>query len=141
MENYLKSLNLIDLISEKHKELRKLSRTIALSKGIEDFCDNKIHLLSLLTLKKMTIAESARHMDISRQAVHKFSKILLEKNLIFMEDSKDNHKEKFMNLTESGQNFCDEMFNLKNSLENEIIKKIGKEKIEILRSILLENWD
>ena len=64
MENYLKSLNLIDLISEKHKELRKLSRTVAQSKGIEDFCDNKIHLLSLLTHKKMTIAESARHMDI-----------------------------------------------------------------------------
>ena len=141
MENYLKSLNLIDLISEKHKELRKLSRTVAQSKGIEDFCDNKIHLLSLLTHKKMTIAESARHMDISRQAVHKFSKILLEKDLIFMEDSKDNHKEKFMVLTESGQKFCSEMFHLKNNLENEIAKKIGKEKIEILRNILLENWD
>ena len=58
-----------------------------------------------------------------------------------MEDSKDNHKEKFMVLTESGQKFCSEMFHLKNNLENEIAKKIGKEKIEILRNILLENWD
>lgn len=137
MNQYIKNLNLIDLVSEKHKELRRATRTIW---NDDSFCDNKLHLISMLYVKKMTISESARQMDISRQAVHKFSKSLSEENLIKIEDNEENQKEKLMSLTEKGNNLYHELLDIKLKLENEIQKKIGQENLIFLKEILQNKW-
>lgn len=137
MNQYIKNLNVIDLISEKHKELRRKTRDIW---NDDSFCDNKLHLISMLHIKKMTISESARKMDISRQAVHKFSKTLVEKDLIKIEDNEENHKEKLMILTEKGEKLYKDLLEIKLKLENEIQDKIGLDNFIFLKEILQKEW-
>lgn len=137
MREYLETLNLIDLISEKHKELRKEIR----NKWSNDkLCDNKLHLISMLTIKKMTISEAAKLMNLSRQAIHKFSKSMVEEGLIKIEDSKENNKEKFMILTELGSELYNELLEIKLKLEEDIEKKIGLNNFKIIKKLLQESW-
>lgn len=140
MREYLENLNLIDLVSEKHKKLRRITLDLWIRNHNSNFSETEMHLLSMLIIKKMTIAESARKMNISRQAVHKFSKLLLETGYIIFETIEGNHKEKLMSLTPKGIEIYDEMVKLKNDIEDQINKEIGEENVKILKDLLLKNW-
>jgi len=137
MDEYLKTLNLIDLISEKHKELRKRVRD---NWNNSNLCDNKLHLISMLKIKKMTISESAKKMNLSRQAIHKFSKSLAEEGFIRIEDNETNNKEKFMALTEKGNGLYNELLGIKLELESQIVENIGEDNMKFLRTLLQKNW-
>ncbi len=137
MTEYLETLNLIDLISEKHKELRREIRT---RWNNESLCDNKLHLIWMLTIKKMTISEAARKMNLSRQAIHKFSKSMIEEGLIKIEDNKENSKERLMTLTESGNNLYKELLEIKLKLEYSIEKKIGIDNFRTIKKLLQDSW-
>lgn len=140
LKEYLENLNLIDLISEKHKKLRKITLELWIKNHNSNFSETEMHLLSMLIIRKMTIAESARKMNISRQGVHKFSKILLENDYILFETIEGNHKEKLMALTPKGIEVYNEMVKLKTEIENQISNEIGEENIKILKNLLLKNW-
>lgn len=137
MTEYLETLNLIDLISEKHKELRKETRNKWANNKL---CDNKLHLISMLTINKMTISEAAKLMNLSRQAIHKFSKSMLEEGLIKIDDSKENNKEKFMILTELGNELYNELLEIKLKLEKDIEKKIGNDSFKVMKKLLQQSW-
>ena len=122
MKEYLENLNLIDLVSEKHKKLRKFFLDEWSKIHEINFSETDMHLLSILNIRKMTIAESARKMNISRQAVHKFSKLLLENGYIYLENIEGNHKEKLMVLTPKGLEICKDMLLLKTQIEEKIIE-------------------
>ena len=107
---------------------------------MDNFSETEMHLLSMLIIRKMTIAESARKMNISRQGVHKFSKLLLENNYILFETIEGNHKEKLMTLTPKEIEVYNEMVKLKTEIENQISNEIGEENIKILKNLLLKNW-
>ncbi|WP_242832635.1 MarR family transcriptional regulator [Clostridium saccharoperbutylacetonicum] len=74
MDNYLKDLNLIDLVSEKHKKLRKEVMKLWDKQHGEYISDSESHMLGTINIKETTVAEIARKMNISRQAAHKCSK-------------------------------------------------------------------
>lgn len=94
----------------------------------------------MLTIKKMTISEAAKLMNLSRQAIHKFSKSMVEEGLIKIEDSKENNKEKFMILTELGSELYNELLEIKLKLEEDIEKKIGHNNFKIIKKLLQESW-
>ena len=140
MKEYLENLHLTDPISEKHKKVRKITLDLWIKNHRNNFSETEMHLLSMLIIRKMTIAESARKMNISRQGVHKFSKILLENDYILFETIEGNHKEKLMALTPKGIEVYNEMVKLKTEIENQISNEIGEENIKILKNLLLKNW-
>lgn len=137
MDNYLSALNFVDLISEKHKELRKKVRE---NWGNSELCDNKLHLISMLKIKKMTISESSKKMNLSKQAVHKFSKSLLEEGIIKIENHESNHKEKLMSLTDKGDMLYNELLVIKQDIEKVIKENIGQDNFKHIKNLLEKKW-
>jgi DNA-binding MarR family transcriptional regulator len=140
MDNYLKDLNLIDLVSEKHKKLRKEVMKLWAKQHGEYISDSESHMLGTINIKETTVAEIARKMNISRQAAHKCSKKLIEGGYIIMKSIEGNNRDKLVILTLKGEAYCKEMLILKQEIEEEIVKKIGYDNVQFLKEILRKDW-
>lgn len=140
MDDYLQELNFIDLISEKHKKLRKEVMKLWLEKHGEEITDTEAHMLAMLEKRNLTVAESARKVGVTRQAAHKCAKKLIEQGYIRMEDMEGNKRNKLLVLTEKGETYCDEMLKLKEKVEEEISMKIGRDNVEMIKKLLRKDW-
>ncbi len=140
MKENLDCLNLIDLISEKHKELRKKVLEKYYEKEVVKLSEKGYYLISILNSKNLTISESARNMNISRQAVHKLSKELLKMGFIETKHFENNKRDMYLILTEKGKILYEETNLIKIELENEIIDFIGKENVEFFKNVLKYEW-
>lgn len=140
MDKYLKELNLIDLVSEKHKKLRKEVMSVWMEKHNEFISTSEAHMMATVNIKQMTVAEIARKMNISRQAVHKFSKKLIEEDYITMKPVEGNNRDKLVVLTSKGEAYCKKMLILKQEIEEEIVKNIGYDNVQLLKEILRKDW-
>lgn len=140
IEEYINNLNLIDLVSEKHKKLRKKTFKLWAERNLENISGAETHLLAMLSIKNMTIADCARKMNLSRQAVHKCSKDLIAQNYITFFSIEGNHRDKLLQLTDKGTNYCIKMLNLKEEIEREITENIGSENVEFLKNLLRKEW-
>ena len=140
MDDYLKDLNLIDLLSEKHKKLRKEVMKLWLVQQGEYITDTESHMLAMVDIKSMTVAEIARKMNISRQGAHKCAKKLIYSEYITMNAMEGNNRDKLLVLTKKGEEYCSEMLILKQQVEEEVCKNIGDENVEFLKEILRTDW-
>ena len=140
MDDYLKDLNLIDLLSEKHKKLRKEVMKLWIERNGEYITDTESHMLGMLDAKSMTVAEIARKMNISRQGAHKCAKKLIDSEYITMNAIEGNNRDKLLVLTKKGEEYCSEMLILKQRVEEEVCKNIGGENVEFLKEILRTDW-
>lgn len=140
MDEYLKDLNLIDLLSEKHKKLRKEVMKLWVEKNRKYITDTESHMLGMLDAKSMTVAEIARKMNISRQGAHKCAKKLIDSEYIIMNAIEGNNRDKLLVLDKKGEDYCREMLILKQQVEEEIINNIGHENVELLKSLLRKSW-
>jgi DNA-binding MarR family transcriptional regulator len=133
--------DLIDLVSDKHAQLRGEVRQRWIQNGNEDVTPQEHYLMTRLEIhKELTIAETARKMNISRQAAHKCAKGLIEKGLIIAIASEENLREKLLQLTTKGLDCCKEMTAIKEEIIKEIVETLGAEKVELLKEILKANW-
>lgn len=133
--------DLIDLVSDKHAQLRGEVRQRWIHNGNEDVTPQEHYLMTRLEMhKELTIAETARKMNISRQAAHKCAKGLIEKGLIIAVASEENLREKLLQLTSRGLDCCKEMTAIKEEIVKEIVETLGTEKVELLKEILKANW-
>lgn len=140
MYSELQDLDLIDLISERHGILRKISE-----KSWNDSSDIYIstsewYIMSRIYKNHPTISYVSKHVDISRQATHKFIKSLESKGLIEITNSKNNNKDKCLQLTALGGECYEKNMYLKTALEQKIAEKIGVEQLTILKDILKSDW-
>lgn len=140
MYSELQDLDLIDLISERHGILRKISE-----KSWNDSSDIYIstsewYIMSRIYKNHPTISYVSKHVDISRQATHKFIKSLESKGLIEITNSKNNNKDKCLQLTALGVECYEKNMYLKTALEQKIAEKIGVEQLTILKDILKSDW-
>lgn len=140
MDDYLEELNLIDLLSEKHKKLRREVMKIWQEKNGEEITDTEAHLLGMLDKKSMTVAESARKVNVSRQAAHKCAKKLIEQGYITMKAIEGNNRDKLIVLTTKGEEYCSEMLKIKKQIEEDISVKIGHENVERLKTYMRKDW-
>lgn len=140
MNSDFKSLNIIDLISEKHAKLRKMVIETWVNMGEERVSDTESYMMALIEKNELTVAQIGRIIGISRQGAHKCAKGLIERGYIIIENQEISSREKVLSLTEKGERFCRETLILKEKFETEIIKSIGEEKFKILKDCLSENW-
>lgn len=140
MDNYLEELNIVDLVSEKHLKLRKKVRELWNENGGEDVNQTESHILAMLEIKGMTIAETARKINMSRQATHKCSQNLILRGYIAVTEIDGNQRDKLIELTQKGKNYCSNMLILKGDIEKQIEKSIGSENFKILKQCLKEKW-
>ena len=141
MKVYLENLNLIDLLSEKHAQLRKIVRDKWSEENDGEYItDTESYIIALLERENMTASQLARIIDISRQGAHKCTKNLILKGYIKLENINSSSRDKTLMLTEKGEKFCEETLVLKNQLEKSIEEVIGDENLKVLKSCLKEKW-
>lgn len=140
MNDYLKDLDLIDLVSEKHKKLRKEVMKLWEKEHNLYISDSEAHMLGTINIKEMTVAEIARKMNISRQGAHKCAKKLIDNEYITMEPVEGNNRDKLLVLTKKGKEYCDEMLIFKQKVEEEVIRNLGYDSVKFLKDLLRRDW-
>jgi DNA-binding MarR family transcriptional regulator len=134
-------LDLVDLLGERHFQLRSLSEKLWNDSHEIYISNSEWFIMARIYKKQPTIAYVSKHVDISRQATHKFVKSLESKGLVKIKDAENNKKEKCLCLTKLGEECYEENEALKANLEKKLADKIGNENISILKEILKKDWD
>ncbi|MFJ7726679.1 MarR family transcriptional regulator [Neobacillus sp. NPDC097160] len=104
MNSNLQHLDLFDLISEHHIQLRKISEKLWNDSNDIYLSNSEWFILARIYQKKQaTISCISKRVDISRQAIHKFIKRLEVKGLVEINNLENNKKEKSIQLTKLGK--------------------------------------
>ncbi len=137
----MQNLDLIDLISERHVQLRSITEKLWNNNSKIYISNSEWFIIARIYEKKQpTISYVSKHVDISRQATHKFIKQLEEKGLVEIKNVENNKKEKCIQLTSLGEECYEKNESLKATLEEKIAAKIGAEQLSFLKEILKANW-
>lgn len=136
----LKNLDIVDLISERHGQLRKISEQLWNDNSSIYISNSEWYIMSRVYKKQPTISYVTKHVDISRQATHKFIKSLEAKGLVEVNNVENNKKEKCIKLTSLGEECYEKNEALKANLEKRIAEQIGEEQLAFLKQVLKSNW-
>ena len=135
--DHLQDMNLIDLLSEKHLALRKLVN----DKDPDKINKTESHILAVLEAHQMlSISEISRIINISRQGTHKSIQGLLSRGYVKAVEVKGNLRDKNIVLTPLGTECNNRMLITKVNLEQQIANKLGADNVELLKSLLKEEW-
>ncbi|MEH7123835.1 MarR family winged helix-turn-helix transcriptional regulator [Bacillus sp. JJ1773] len=137
----LQNLDLIDLISERHSLVRRISEKAWNDKSEIYISNSEWYIMARIYKKRPTISYVTKNVNISRQAIHKFIKNLSAKGLVEVHNVENNKKEKCIQLTALGEECYEKNEALKAQLENKIAEKIGTEQVNMLKNLLKLEWD
>ncbi|MEH7252397.1 MarR family transcriptional regulator [Neobacillus niacini] len=140
MNPELQHLDLIDLLSERHLMLRKLSEKLWNDNSDIYISNSEWFIMARIYKNQSTISKVSKNVDISRQAVHKFIKNLESKGLIEVMNIKNNNKEKGIQLTLLGEECFEKNEALKATMEKKIAEKIGEKQVTFMKEILKSDW-
>ncbi|WP_164216464.1 MarR family winged helix-turn-helix transcriptional regulator [Virgibacillus sp. YIM 98842] len=140
MSYELKELDLFDVLSERHSQLRKITEKQWNDNNDIKLSNSEWYIMARIYKKQPTIAFVSRNVDISRQATHKFIKNLETKGLVEISNAKHNKKDKCIRLTSLGNACYEKNEALKAALEKRISDRIGYEQMQLLKNILKEDW-
>lgn len=140
LDDKLKDLDLIDVLSERHLQLRKVIEQLWNTNSDMNLSNSEWFMMARIYQKQPTIAYVSRNVDISRQATHKLIKKLEEKGLVEVSNVRDNKKDKYIRLTDLGEACYEKNEALKADQERKIADNIGHEKFRILNNILKSDW-
>ena len=139
MNSDFDTLDVIDLISERHVSLRKRVEELWNSSNELPISNSEWFIIARIYKKQPTISTLSRQIDISRQGTHKLIKKMESKGLVEIIQS-SNKKEKCIYLTELGEQCHQKNEALKASLELKIKEVIGVEQLSSLKHILKQDW-
>ena len=141
MDTNLQKLDFIDVLSERHVQLRSITEKLWNDTSEIYISNSEWFIMARVYKKQPTISYVTKRVDISRQATHKFIKNLEAKGLVTISSLENNKKDKCIQLTKLGEECYEKNEALKANLEKKIADKIGAEKLEILKEILRLDWD
>lgn len=136
----LQDLDLIDLLSERHSLLRRITEKAWNDQSEIYISNSEWYIMARIYKKRPTISYVTKNVEISRQAIHKFIKNLSAKGLVEIHDVENNKKEKCVQLTALGEECYEKNINLKAELEHKIAEKIGSERVALLHDLLKLDW-
>ena len=136
----LQNLDLIDLLSERHSLVRRISEKAWNDQSEIYISNSEWYIMARIYKKQPSISYVTKNVEISRQAIHKFIKQLSEKGLVEIKNVENNKKEKCIKLTALGEESYKKNETLKAQLENKIVENIGAEQVKALKDILKLDW-
>jgi DNA-binding MarR family transcriptional regulator len=141
LDSELQHLDLIDLISERHLQLRQYAENEWNERHDLYLSNSEWFILSRIYQKEdVAISAVSKSVNISRQATHKLIKRLEEKELVEITSLENNRKQKAVKLTTAGKEAFETNETLKADLEQRISRKIGADQVKILKEILNMDW-
>ncbi|CTQ56101.1 MarR family protein [Roseibium album] len=129
--------NIRGLVADLNEHLDQ--RMVQLRKGtdLDAARPADANLFMMISRNPRTISELARDKGVSRQAVHASVSRLVELGAIRLEPVPGNKRDKLPVPTELGQQARARVGGLLRELEAELVGVLGKEDLEIFRSLLL----
>ncbi|WP_068676674.1 MarR family winged helix-turn-helix transcriptional regulator [Oceanobacillus sp. Castelsardo] len=140
METEFNKLDLIDSLSERHHQLRRIIEELWNDNSNIQLSNSEWFIMARIYKRQPTIAHVSKSVDISRQATHKLIKKLEAKGLVEINDVEDNKKVKSIRLTTLGEECYEKNEQLKKTVQKKISDKIGTEKINMLKELLQMDW-
>lgn len=140
METDLHKLDFIDLLSERHIQLRRIIENVWNDNSDIYLSNSEWFIMARIYKKQPTISYVSKSVDISRQATHKFIKSLESKGLVTISSMENNKKDKCIQLTKLGEECYEKNLSIKADLVKKITDQIGKEKFEVLNDLLKFDW-
>lgn len=133
-------LDLIDLLSERHIQLRSICEQLWNDRHEIYISNSEWFIMARVYKRNPTISQVTRQVDISRQATHKFIKSLEAKGLVEVTQAQNNKKEKCLGLTPLGESCYEKNALIKAMLEQKIADVLGTEQVERLKKLLKADW-
>nr|WP_319401356.1 MarR family transcriptional regulator [uncultured Carboxylicivirga sp.] len=134
-------LTLVDLISEKHAQLRRKVEEIWKNQSDIDLSHNEWYLLSKIEQQSITISQAASIIGMSRQAMQKTVKKLELRGFIISKFQEGNKRDKYLQLTKLGDECCQKNTEIKNELELDLRQKLGEKEVDRLKQLFIEDWN
>jgi DNA-binding MarR family transcriptional regulator len=98
-------------------------------------------LLAHMGGRPTSMAELARRLAISRQAVHKTVAELVRRGILEVRDDPDKGNAKLVVYTEKGRQVNRAGAQIIERLEERVAERIGRERLAELRGLLAADWD
>jgi DNA-binding MarR family transcriptional regulator len=98
-------------------------------------------LLAHMAGKPASMAELARRLAISRQAVHKTVGELVRREILAVHDDPARRNAKLVVYTDKGRQVNRAGARIIEQIEERIAGRIGHERLELLRELLASDWD
>lgn len=137
MNDVKRALGLIDLISEKHMELRKKLHEAS---G-QPVNKSEAHILAVLeTNGVLSISQIGRLIGMTRQGVHKYMLGLQTAGLVTPATTDGNARDRRVELTSQGRETVRLLEETKQRLEEEITRHLGEAQTEQLLALLRGKW-
>jgi DNA-binding MarR family transcriptional regulator len=140
LNSELHNLDLIDLLSEHHILLRRISEKLWNDSSDINISNSEWFIIARIYQKQPTISYVSKQVDISRQATHKLIKSLESKGLVVVKNVENNKKDKCIKLTALGEECYEKNESLKATIEKKIANHIGAEQLILLKDILKADW-
>ena len=140
LNSELHNLDLIDLLSEHHILLRRISEKLWNDSSDIYISNSEWFIIARIYQKQPTISNVSKQVDISRQATHKLIKSLESKGLVVVKNVENNKKDKCIKLTALGEECYEKNESLKATIEKKIADHIGTEQLILLKDILKADW-
>ncbi|WP_019244458.1 MULTISPECIES: winged helix DNA-binding protein [Bacillus] len=140
MDTELQNLDFIDVLSERHVQLRRITEKLWNDSSDIYISNSEWFIMARIYKKHPTISQVSKQVDISRQATHKLIKRLEMKNLVEIKSLENNKKDKCLQLTKLGEECYEKNELLKATIEKKISDHIGQEKVAILKDMLKLDW-
>ena len=136
--DFMKTLGMVDIISECHKTLRKQTMEKIHARFELRFSDTDTYLLSLIQHQPISTSDAARFMNVSRQAVHKQVKQLIALGLIKSSEENNNKRNKLLTLTTTGKEICTQITEIKAQFDEQLKQQLGLERYTLLAELLMD---
>ncbi|SOC03059.1 DNA-binding MarR family transcriptional regulator [Ureibacillus xyleni] len=139
MNSQYESLDLFDVISERHNMIRKVLEEKWSEMSDVSISNSEWYIMAKIYKKQPTISSITKTVQITRQATHKFIKKLEEKGLVNVLNA-NNKRDKCIELTELGERCVEKYNSIKNELLTKISNHIGENEISILKDLMAKDW-
>lgn len=120
---------------------REIMSSISRSSDYAFITPAQSRLLAHMGGKPMSMAELARRLAISRQAVHKTVAELARRGILELRDDPERGNSKLVSYTETGRQLNRAGARMIDQVEERIAGRIGRAELERLKALLAADWD
>lgn len=132
--------NLKSLLQEKVWLLDDRLQQKRQASAYKTLTNAEARILAVLRGEELTIAELARRLAVSRQAVHKIISKLVQRKLLKLQPIEGNSRDKRIVFTQAGVALKQTAEQALQELEQEVETALGSRNLKLLKSLLRKEW-
>lgn len=87
-----------------------------------------------------TQAALAKRLKVSKQAIQQALRPMVQKGLVRIDPDPDNGRQRLVRLTATGEAMCEVARDALQTLEKELARRIGRDRLEALQDALNADW-